>query len=150
VSIKPSPAEVLKAIEIYLRLAYRDRVPSAVQNRVHVLQSLPTEEFYDNGMLERDDKNAPTKFSLRLGNEHYPHMKLTIERSPDQNGYLFRANTHDRHCCPAEGSREYGMFCELMDKNKAVADKIEAEWAEQGIATFKTYLRDDLQRRKAK
>ena len=56
---------------------------------------------------------------------------------------------HDQHACPAEGSREYQAFCELMEANQKVAQAIETEWAEKGLPTFKTYLREDLAKRKA-
>ena len=109
---------------------------------------MSTEDFYASPIFERDSKTAPSKLSLRLGNKTYPHMKLTIERSPDKNGYLFRADTHDRHCCPPQGAREHEQFVALMAKNQQVAQSVESAWADMGLPTFKTWLRDDLARRK--
>jgi hypothetical protein len=77
-------------------------------------------------------------------------MKLTIDRRPDQRGYLFRADTHDRHICPKPDSKEYAMFRELLDKNQKLAQEIEQAWADAGIPTFKTYLKEDLARRSGK
>ena len=107
-------------------------------------------DFYGSSIFESDSASASSKLSLRLGNRFYPHMKLTIERSPDKQSYLFRADTHDRHICPAPGTRDYAAFCELMDNNQKLAQAIEASWAAQHLATFKTYLRDDLARRAGK
>jgi hypothetical protein len=123
--------------------------PSAVKHRLESLRMAPAADFYASPVFERDNPAAPTKFSLRLGNRHYPHMKLVIDRAPDGHGHLLRADTHDSHCRPAPGSRDYAAFVELMDKNREVAERIETGWAEQGLPTFKTYLRDDLARRKA-
>jgi hypothetical protein len=144
----PTP-QVWKAIEIFLAQAYGgDRpLPSAVRTRLDALRSLSADDFFASAVFEKDGQSPPNKLSLRLGNRFYPHMKLTIERTPDRQGFLFRADSHDRHCCPPPGSREYGAFCQLMESNQQVAQGIEAEWANQGLPTFKTYLRDDLARR---
>jgi hypothetical protein len=143
----PTP-QVWKAIDIFLAQAYGGGpLPSAVRTRLDTLRSLAPDDLFASSVFEKDAQSPPNKLSLRLGNRFYPHMKLTIERTPDRQGFLFRADSHDRHCCPPPGSREYGAFCQLMENNQKVAQTIEAEWANQGLPTFKTYLRDDLARR---
>ena len=138
--------EVWKAIDIYLTLAYTAAPPSAVRAKLETLRSLSQEDFYKSPVFERDQAGNQ-KLSLRLGNKLYPHMKLTIERSPDKMGYLFRADTHDRHACPQPGSRDYAAFTQLMENNQKIAQAIEQAWADQRLPTFKTYLREDLARR---
>ena len=154
---KPEPAVVWRAVTTYLAIAYDGSpsstgvpagTPSAVKSRIESLRLAPSSDFYASPVFERDAAASPAKFSLRLGNRHYPHMKLVIERSPDGHGHLLRADTHDAHCRPAPGSRDYQVFCQLMDRNREVAERIEGAWEEQGIPTFKSYLRDDLARRK--
>ncbi len=141
-------AEVWRAIEVYLSLAYTSTLPSAVRAKLETLRSLKADEFYQSPIFERDGAGgSPQKVSLRLGNRLYPHMKLTIERSPDKSGYLFRADTHDKHVCPAPGTRDYAAFTQLMENNQKLAQAIETGWAEQRLPTFKTYLREDLARR---
>ena len=66
-------------------------------------------------------------------------MKLSIDERPDQQGFLFRADTHDRHICPAPGSKDHEI-CELMEKNQQLAQSIETTWQDGGLPTFKTYL----------
>ena len=142
---------VWRAIDVYMTQAYDGAIPpSAVRKRLETLRALPAEEFYTNPAFERNEAEATSgaiKLSLRLGNRIYPHMKLTIERSPDKQGFLFRADTHDKHCCPAAGTREHGAFCELMERNQQLAQEIETAWAAEGVPTFKTYLKEDLARR---
>jgi len=147
-SQKISPDQVWQAIEIYLKHAYTAAPPSAVRGRLETLHSLPPDEFFASPTFERDKPESPSKLSLRLGNKFYPHMKLAMVRSPDGHSFLFTADTHDRHCCPAPASREYGSFCQLMEANQKLASSIEAAWGEVNLPTFKTYLRDDLERRK--
>jgi hypothetical protein len=155
---KPEAPVVWRAITTYLAIAYEGApsahgvpsgTPSAVKHRLESLRLAPAADFFASPVFERDNAANPTRFSLRLGNRHYPHMKLVIDRAPDGHGHLLRADTHDAHCRPAPGSRDYPAFCQLMEQNRTVADQIETNWAEQGLPTFKTYLRDDLARRKA-
>jgi hypothetical protein len=157
---KPEPNMVWRAITSYLAIAYEGppgpngipaNTPSAVKSRLESLRLAPTSvaDFFASPVFERDSASNPGKFSLRLGNRHYPHMKLVVERSPDARGHLFRADTHDAHCRPAPGSRDFFVFSQLMEKNREVAEQIEASWEEQNISTFKAYLREDLARRKS-
>ncbi|HEV8291332.1 MAG TPA: hypothetical protein VGP94_05395 [Tepidisphaeraceae bacterium] len=145
----PHPKQVWEAIETYLRCAYDGaKPPAAVQNRLESLRAAGEDGgFFASGVFERDSSPVPKKYSLRLGNRFYPHMKLSIDQRPDQGGFLFRADTHDRHICPAPASKEYSGFCELMEKNQKVAQSIEAAWGEGGLPTFKTFLKQDLARR---
>jgi len=142
---KPQCAIVWKAIVIYLHLAYGTTIPTAVRGRLQTLRLTSDEEFYASQVFERD--TTSDKMSLRLGNHLYPHMKLIIERSADGSAFLFRADTHDGHCCPAVTSREYQAFRQLMADNQQIAADIETAWTAAGIPTFKEYLREDLRRR---
>lgn len=156
---KPEPPLVWRAIATYLSIAFDGPpnahdvpagTPSAVRSRLESLRVAPAAaDFFASPVFERDASTPhPAKYSLRLGNRTYPHMKLVVDRAPDGRGHLFRADTHDGHCRPAPGSRDYHVFCKLMDANRALADRIEAAWEAQGLPTFKSYLRDDLARRK--
>jgi hypothetical protein len=150
----PAPPSIdlaWRAIETYLSAAYGNGpIPAAVQTRITKLRTnLDWGTFYACDVLERDPPDAPRKWRLRLGNRFYPHMKLVIEPQPDGQGYLFRADTHDQHACPKPDSREYAMFCQLMEQNRTIATAIEHAWIESGIPTFKSFLQDDLKRRAA-
>jgi hypothetical protein len=74
-------------------------------------------------------------------------MKLVIERAPDGNAFLFRADAHDAHCCPPAGSPEHDAFRQLMTTNQETITAIEKAWAAEGVPTMKTYLQADLARR---
>ena len=84
---------------------------------------------------------------MRLGNRYYPHMKLVIQRASDGQTFLFRADTHDKHICPPAGTPEHAEFSGLMARNQEIAQAIESAWVEQGLPTFKSWLREDLARR---
>lgn len=162
---RPDPRTVWRAIESYLRHAYpppggasaggaaAPTPPSAVRTRLETLRSTPEAVFYQCPVLERAGGEPgdpfPNRYSLRLGNRLYPHMKLVIDRAPDGRSYLLRADTHDSHCQPRPGSPEQAAFAELSRHNRELADRIESAWEADHLPTFKQFLRDDLARRKA-
>jgi len=146
---RPDPATVLKAFDLYLKHAFPGGVaPAAVNKRIETLKaSKPA--LFESATWERDAPTDTTRYSLRLGNATYPHMKLVIERSPDGEKYLLRADTHDKHISVPAGSPEHAAFAQLMKRNQEIAAAIEAEWTAAGLPTFKQYLRKDLERRAA-
>jgi hypothetical protein len=147
--LPPNPDDVLRAVDTYIKVAYEDAAPPlTVQSQLAVLRSWKG-PFFRSPVIASDGGQPPKRYSIRLGNLHYPHMKLAIERSPDGQGYLFRADTHDAHCCPPAGHPEHAAFRKMMEQNQETASKVEAALAEQGLPTFKTYLQQDLARRQA-
>ncbi|MGA2496429.1 MAG: hypothetical protein ABSH20_01735 [Tepidisphaeraceae bacterium] len=146
---RPTPQQVWAAVDVYLRAAYPGEPPSAIRARMETLHSMPPEEFYESSVFEKDAVAYPPRYRLRLGNCFYPHMKLVIDRAPDGRGHLFRADTHDDHCCPEPGSRDFSELIDLMEKNRDISRQVESAWEKKGIPTFRTYLKADLARRTA-
>jgi len=142
----PDSSIVFQAVDAYLHAAYSGEAPIAVRSVLATLRDW-SGKFYACPVFANDGKTPPNRYVLRLGNRCYPHMKLVIERSPDGELFLFRADTHDRHCCPPEGAPEHQAFVSLMTKNQELAQAVETAWAEAGLPTFKTWLREDLARR---
>jgi len=143
---RPQPAVVAKAVDIFIAHAYGPQQPISVRSQLATLSGWKG-EFYRCPVLAPDYSNPPRRYTIRLGNSQYPHMKLAIELTPDDKAFIFRVDTHDRHCCPAPGSPEYEPFLKLMEKNQKIAQAIEADWASENIPTFKSHLKDDLKSR---
>jgi hypothetical protein len=144
----PPTSQTLKAIELYLSVAYISSPPSSVRARLDALKAASDDEFYRIAAFERTPADLPTKYCVRLGNRFYPHMKLVIERSPDAEHALFSADTHDRHILAKPDSSEAMAFAELVRNNQDLSKQIETKWDEAGIPTFKRFLRDDLAKRR--
>jgi hypothetical protein len=142
----PPCEEIYGAIDAYLRRAYPGEAPAVVRARVGQLRDAG-ERLFGCSVVERDCAELPTRYSIRLGNVFYPHMKLSIDRRPDGLGFLFRADTHDGHICPQPGAKEFDAFTELMRKNRELAAAIEADWEGMGLLTFQGYLKKDIERR---
>jgi hypothetical protein len=145
---KPDAALVRRAIDVYVGVVYPDGPPVTVRSMLAVLRSFAG-DFLETPTFIRDGNDPPRKYSLRLGNRVYPHMKLVCELSPDAKQFLFRADAHDVHCCPPPDSPEYAPFRQLMETNQQVVTEVEKAWADEGIPTLKTYLLDDLAKRKS-
>ena len=143
----PDPPVVMRAIDIYLRQCYGDEPPVTVRSQLAVLKTWGG-PFFRAPVFVAEDQPQGKRYSMRLGNRHYPHMKLRIEPSPDGSRYLFRADSHDRHVCPPPTSAEYEAFRDLMEKNQKAVEAVETAWADAAVPTFKTYLREDLARRR--
>jgi hypothetical protein len=146
--VLPAPEQLFGAIELYLRCAYDGALPAAVKATLETLHA-GGDDPYRAQAFTRAGPAEPPRLLLRLGNRHYPHMKLALEPAPSADTYLFRADTHDRHICPAPDHPEYASFMQLRSKNQAIGSAIEQAWAEAGIPTFKTFLEQDLARRQA-
>jgi hypothetical protein len=147
---KPDAALVQRAIDVYVKTAYPDGPPVAVRSMLATERSWAG-HLTDAPVFIKDDPKNTTKYSMRLGNASYPHMKLVIERAPDEKqGFLFRADAHDAHCCPPAGTPEHDAFRQLMTKNQEVITAVEKAWAAAGVPTMKTYLQADLARRQQK
>jgi hypothetical protein len=144
---RPEAAEVLRAVDAYLRVAYGgEPLPAHVRSQLAVLQTWKG-DFFRSPAIASDGGTPPKRYSIRLGNRHYPHMKLAVERSPDGRAYLFKADTHDAHCLPPADRPEYAAFREMMERNRVIAAEVEQAWAAEGLMTFKAYLQADLARR---
>lgn len=142
------PADVARAVEIYLQIAYPDSVPLRAHAQQESLQTWQG-DLFECGVLVRDPKSPTPRYNIRVGNQIYPHMKIAMELPPNGTQFLFRVDTHDHHCCPGPTSPEYAAFTQLMAKNQQFADRIEAAWEAAGIPTFKSFLKEDLARRRA-
>lgn len=144
---RPTLERLWRAIEVYLAEAYDGAPPAHVRQRLDDLRATSEGDLFDRPVLEREPTQDPSRISLRLGNRHYPHMKLVIERAPDGEGHLFRADTHDQHCMPSPDDADYAPYLALVAKNQAIASAVEAAWARERLPTFAAYLRTQCERK---
>lgn len=146
---RPPPSTVWQAIDTYLRIAYEGAAPARITARLAELRACCEEAFYESPVFEREPKESPRRYALRLGNRHYPHMKLVVEGLPSQREWFFRADTHDHHARPEPTDPDHEAFCALMERNRVISCAVEAAWRGEGISTFQEFLRRDLERRLA-
>ena len=129
----PPSSMFLRAIGLYVKIAYDGPPPSAVRCRIDTLRSMPEVEFYTSTVLERDDLRHPHRFCLRLGNQTYPHMKMVLLRQ-ETDGFAFGVEEHDHLATtPTPGSRDWRFFQQMIAHNKDLAEQIEAAWRQEHL-----------------
>ena len=137
-----------KAIDIYLPLAYpAGHIPDVVQARIAPVTASADSDFIKPEWFEPADKDGRAVYRLRLGQVAYPHMKLSIEESPDGTGYLLLADAHDIHLLAPENSPDAAFLSELRKNNAALVEKIQTAWTDAGLPTFRNYFRAAMERR---
>ncbi|MDA8377250.1 MAG: hypothetical protein M0Z50_09360 [Planctomycetia bacterium] len=143
------PAHIVKkAMEIYLTLAYPSGdFPAVIKTRMAPIMASADAALIEPEWFERCDKDGRAVYRLRLGQAAYPHMKLSIEESPDGTGYLLLADAHDIHLLAPENSPDAAFLSELRKNNAALVEKIQTAWTDAGLPTFRNYFRAAMERR---
>ena len=119
------------ATQIYLKKAYHDGPPAAVAEKVEALQNLKEDgEFLSWGVLEREGN----RYSFRLGNLDYPHMKLVFLFENERP--VFYVDAHDSHFNLPAGVPGYDKLMALRQTNKQRKQRIEAAMAAANLPIF--------------
>lgn len=101
-------------------------------------------------VTERDPASAPLdgvrSFAMRLGNSHYPHMKLRLSRPPNDAIYVFGVDSHDAFLNVPPESPDREPLEQLKRANATLSDQILAAWDAAGLPTERNYLRMRIER----
>ena len=147
----PSSAQLRQAIELYLALAYGPDVPAAAAERLPPIEFEPA-AWLMSDQVERTPAGAALaevrSFALRLGNRHYPHMKLRLARLPGGRGFVFDADAHDAMLAAPAGRPASQALAELKARNAALASAIDSAWDSRGLPTTKGLLRAAIAQKK--
>lgn len=140
-----------RAVEVYLGIAYgASTLPEAVRRRLEWPAEADASTLLTHSPFERAGKAGPGAqaiYALRLGNVHYPHMKLQIQPWPNATGFLLSVNTHDQVLSLDPNSADALAFRALQSENQRLKEAIEQAWDLEGLPTFLRYLRDYIESR---
>jgi hypothetical protein len=140
-----------RAVALYLALAYPDSSPPEVVRRR--LEWAPDDDagtMLAKPPFERASKasgGASPIFALRLGNAHYPHMKLQVQPWPNEAGFMLSVNTHDQVLALDPNAEDAAAFRALQAENQRIKEAIEHAWDRDGLPTFLNYLRQYIEAR---
>ena len=126
------------------------RRPEAVRRRLEWPAEVDAATLLTQPPFERAGKagrGAQAIYALRLGNAHYPHMKLQIQPWPNAAGFLLSVNTHDQVVSLDPNSADASAFRALQSENQRLKEAIEQAWDQEGLPTFLRYLRDYIESR---
>jgi len=139
--------EILRrAVDIYLALAYPASPPSDAARRRLVWSEgddMPT--LLSRPPFERASQSGQrgaSIYALRLGNMHYPHMKVQVQPWPNVAGFLLSVNTHDQVLGLEPEAADLPAFRALQAENQRLKETIEQAWDLEGLPTFLRYLRE--------
>ena len=134
--------QLRRAVGLYLDVAYLSGVlPPAVQQRLNWAEDVNLATLLDRPPFERAKRPDPGEapiYALRLGNQHYPHMKLQVQPWPHPQGYILSVNAHDQVLHPHHSQDP--AWRELRSKNQKIKEAIEEAWKQAGLPIFLTYL----------
>src|SRR5207244_1361165 len=118
-----------------------------VRRRVAFDDSATLPELFEQPPFERQAADAPypcTVYALRLGSEHYPHLKLQIRPFPNRQGFVFWVDTHDQVFAEEVAYRDADRWRQLVARNRDAKHAIEQSWEQRGLPTFAGSIREDL------
>lgn len=129
-----TPSMLQKALEIYAQLAYPGKTPnplpdfSAKKNLQEALSLFQNESGQNvEGKLHR--------YTLRLGNERYPFMKMVLQEVLFEGEYFLSVDAHD--AIEVKPSfPDYAAWQALKAFNTALKNEIEKQWESQGLPTY--------------
>jgi hypothetical protein len=142
-----------QAVDCYLLLAYPNaQWPEAVKRRLAWPDGADATALLAQPCFERADRPEAGRaaiYALRLGNTHYPHMKLQIQPWPNAAGFLLSVNTHDQVLALDPNSPDLPAFRAIQAENQRLKEAIENAWDAAGLPTFLRYLREYIENREA-
>lgn len=144
-----------QAVAIYMKLSYPAdgaEPPEVVRRRLQWENGLDADVLLNQPPFEKAGKSKTTGtgiYALRLGNAHYPHMKLQIQPWPNDAGFMLSVNTHDQVLALEPDSGDMPAFRALQAENQHLKEAIEQEWDDARLPTFNRYLRDYISQRAA-
>ena len=95
---------------------------------------------------EVDDTVGAVRYSLRLGTEEYPHVKMAIERCSNTDQFVISVDTHDRHFLLPDNvpPETRARFEAVQARNRELKQVIERDWNQAGLPTFRRFIEEGL------
>lgn len=140
---RPSPSMRLEAMTVgvlrevlgtYVDVAYSRGLPDTL-----VVPELPSDDtplgdvLADVFVEERGEQDAAPRYTLRLGNDRYPFMKIVLQEHLVEDEFFFGVDTHDQMF--AVDGPEADRFAELKRHNMRVKQQVEDAWNARSLPT---------------
>lgn len=140
-----SSEDLRLAVRLFCEQAFCGSPPERVTPLLPPESDFDTAEWLMGDSVERIPSRAEYEevrsFSLRLGCDHYRHMKLRVSRPGAQPVLVFGVDAHDAFLQASPGSPDYDGLQELKRRNAELSSSIQAAWDAAGLETERSYLR---------
>jgi CheY-like chemotaxis protein len=135
-----------QALKIYLDLAYQEKsFPERTQNKLEALEeaegtmsfgeALET-DIFEKIYVDKDSEDVVKRYQLRLGNEKFPHMKMSLERVADTADFILSVDSHDEEFDKLASMPGYEQLLLIKEHNRKIKAEIEEKWHEEGLPTI--------------
>lgn len=128
-----------RAIAIYLQHAYEDETLRGMHSKSFD-GTLPVDQVLAD--FENEDAGLRA-YSLRLGCQHYPHLKLAVWEAYYPGEFVFAVDRHDGFDFKKRGP-DYDAWVGIRSKNFAIKGAIEDAWYKAGVPTLRSLKEDRL------
>jgi len=139
-----------RACRIFLTLAYPDGEAAIPPNRrpyLHIAEDQPLEGLLKApvGQAVLGEAGKVRGYAFRLGSCDYPHLKLKVTDCDDNGTLVFGVDTHDACLNLDPGSPEGARWAHIRASNQRLKEKVEQLWEAEGLPTFNSLLRRQLE-----
>jgi hypothetical protein len=141
-----------------MRLAYPDG-PAAIPEEKRVYYDLPRDRPVDDFLRDLPvarkvcqvipaQEGGSRGYALRLGCAHFPHLKLKLQLVDYNNStvWIFMVDTHDKLLSVPADHPDYEKIQGIKVANLRLKERIERALEQDGLMTFSSLLRNDLDR----
>lgn len=143
-----------KAINSYLKLAYPNGVKEYnfcfktikkfnEANNVKEIQNLQEEQ-----KIKMEENLEIRKYTLRLGSEKYPFLKLVLQEAEGAGDFGFLVDRHTEYLALVSSSNTFEEEKKIKEYTKTLKDLIEKEYDILGIPTYHSIIKQFIGRLK--
>ena len=131
-----TPSHVKQATAIFVEHAWPDGPQGQPAELAAAVEAGETmEELAEVFELVRTGEGeGRRRFSLRLGNDRYPWMKVVIQEFLVSGEFFISVDTHDDIRIDPS-MPDHAAWCELQEHNRALKEEVEAHWERAGLPT---------------
>jgi hypothetical protein len=145
-----------RACRIFLTLAYpggEDTIPEKRRRFLHVDPGQPLETYLPPAAADvcqclTNPDGSFRGYAYRLGSATFPHLKLQVLDYNHGATCLFGVDTHDafsrQAAAPPPDHPDAAGWTRLQVANRQLKEQIERAWEKDGLTTFNSVLRGDL------
>jgi hypothetical protein len=139
-----------RACRIFLQRAYPEgehTIPLPRRNFLRLVPDRPLEGVLVPPLCQALPASGSVirGYALRLGSAAYPHLKLQAVRF-NATTWIFAVDTHDTIHLESDHP-DASRWTELRTANRRLKEQIERAWEADGLLTFNSLLRQELERK---
>ncbi len=131
-----TPDLLRRAVALYTDVAYDGAAPpaSAAPDLSSLIDPADVLALFTPEQPPNPGGEQHPHYVLRLGNRHYPHMKIALMEFCEPGEWFFSVDTHD--LAPVdEGSAEWDQWLQVRRRNLAIKRQVERAWRTNGLPT---------------